>query len=319
MSIKRATCVWETSTRKGAALLALLCLADHANDDGICWPSVDRIAWRSRVNERHARRLLRELEDCGEIWTPPGVRGRGRTPHYYVCLGFDQSVIERTLTRYYRLPGPTARRIAAEIAGRQAAALLAAQAEGLKGGLGDRFYSSKNGAGEKGTFSDKRGHSPRLKPALGVPRTIEPSLEPSYDGDGEASGENQDGEPQPPEEDPEQERWEPAGPPAIDEAAEDALLDGDWLNETLTDEEIAAAAATGALLAAGFDSQEMAKELATKDPVRIVAWCRYAQGRPHLRNAPGFIRSKLRGSAWPPSADGRRLELSDLVREEAEL
>ena len=40
MSIRVMTQVWDTSEQKGSALLLLLALADHAADDGFCWPGI---------------------------------------------------------------------------------------------------------------------------------------------------------------------------------------------------------------------------------------------------------------------------------------
>ena len=38
-----------------AELLVLLALADHARDDGVCWPSIRTIAAKARVEERSRR------------------------------------------------------------------------------------------------------------------------------------------------------------------------------------------------------------------------------------------------------------------------
>jgi hypothetical protein len=92
MSIKVASFVWEHSAQKGAALLLLLALADHANDDGICWPSIKRLAERARVTERHAKRIVNTLVESGEVEIEQGG-GRGRTTTYRViCLKGDTHV-----------------------------------------------------------------------------------------------------------------------------------------------------------------------------------------------------------------------------------
>lgn len=70
MSIKLMAQVWDEATRlDGSELIVMLCLADHANDDGVCWPSTQRIADRCRVTKRHAIRLLARLERGGYIRT----------------------------------------------------------------------------------------------------------------------------------------------------------------------------------------------------------------------------------------------------------
>lgn len=62
MSIKIMTAVWERAPFTQATLLVLLALADHAADDGTCYPSVPRLALAARTSERHVQRVLRELE-----------------------------------------------------------------------------------------------------------------------------------------------------------------------------------------------------------------------------------------------------------------
>jgi hypothetical protein len=61
------TAVWETAEVRGAALLILLALADYANDNGICWPSVETLARKARVSERQTHRLLRGLVKSGAV------------------------------------------------------------------------------------------------------------------------------------------------------------------------------------------------------------------------------------------------------------
>ena len=59
--------VWEAAPFSQTELLVLLSLADHAGDDGTCWPSVPRLAQRARTSERHVRRILTKLEADGWI------------------------------------------------------------------------------------------------------------------------------------------------------------------------------------------------------------------------------------------------------------
>lgn len=83
MSIKIMTHVWEHSHHKGSALLMLLAIADHANDDGQCWPSLPRLAARCRVGKRQAIKLIQFLEGAGAISVRHG-RGRGRASVYTI-------------------------------------------------------------------------------------------------------------------------------------------------------------------------------------------------------------------------------------------
>lgn len=74
MSIRLMSRVWDETRFKGTDLLVLLCLADHANDDGICWPAYDRIAARARCTRRQAIRCVERL--IAEGW----VTKDGRKP-----------------------------------------------------------------------------------------------------------------------------------------------------------------------------------------------------------------------------------------------
>lgn len=67
MSIRVMSEVWEHSQQEGTALLMLLAIADSANDERRAWPSVATLARKTRMSERNARYLLRQLEDSKEI------------------------------------------------------------------------------------------------------------------------------------------------------------------------------------------------------------------------------------------------------------
>lgn len=69
MSIKLMSQLWDNEDPElsGPRLLIMLCLADHANDDGFCFPSIDRIATRARIQNRNAMRYIQELEAAGYL------------------------------------------------------------------------------------------------------------------------------------------------------------------------------------------------------------------------------------------------------------
>lgn len=67
MSIKLMSEIWESAECKGAELLTLLALADHARDDGCCWPSLRTIAAKARVSDDQARRHINNLIEKGYI------------------------------------------------------------------------------------------------------------------------------------------------------------------------------------------------------------------------------------------------------------
>jgi len=59
--------VWEIQSIKGTEKLVLLSLADNANDNGICWPSLNTIARKCGVTRRQAIRIINDLEKLGFV------------------------------------------------------------------------------------------------------------------------------------------------------------------------------------------------------------------------------------------------------------
>lgn len=66
MSIRLMTRAWDLDL-PASEKLALLCLCDHANDDGQCWPSIERMTQRCGVHRATVFRILRRLESAGLI------------------------------------------------------------------------------------------------------------------------------------------------------------------------------------------------------------------------------------------------------------
>jgi hypothetical protein len=67
MSVKVSAWVWENGPEQTSEKLLLLALADHANDDGICYPSVDRLSIMVACSPRHVRRLRDSLIEQGYL------------------------------------------------------------------------------------------------------------------------------------------------------------------------------------------------------------------------------------------------------------
>lgn len=89
MSIRIMSHVWQHSAQKGSALLTLLAIADMANDDGECWPGVDRLAKKTRMTERNLQMTIRKLEEAGELQVVPNAGAKtktGCTNRYKVIL-----------------------------------------------------------------------------------------------------------------------------------------------------------------------------------------------------------------------------------------
>jgi len=82
MSVKIMAQVWELDLPHNAQSI-LLALADHADDDGYCYPSVGRLAWKTGYGVRQVQRTLKDLRDQ-KLAIPTGsvVGGRHNTVVY---------------------------------------------------------------------------------------------------------------------------------------------------------------------------------------------------------------------------------------------
>lgn len=67
MSIQAVNWVLEHSTSKGAQRLVMISLANHADERGEAWPSVQRIADESNSSVAYVKRALADLETAGHI------------------------------------------------------------------------------------------------------------------------------------------------------------------------------------------------------------------------------------------------------------
>lgn len=84
MSIRIMSAVWELDLPQNEKLI-LLAMADHADDRGVCYPSVGRIAWKSGYSDRQTKTILAALRDRHVI-EPMGsnVGGRGFSTRYQI-------------------------------------------------------------------------------------------------------------------------------------------------------------------------------------------------------------------------------------------
>ena len=82
MSIRLMAAAWELpipATEK----MVLLCLCDHANDEGVCWPSIDRLAGKCSTSDRTIQRTLKALVARGILAVDVGG-GKGRSSRYFI-------------------------------------------------------------------------------------------------------------------------------------------------------------------------------------------------------------------------------------------
>jgi hypothetical protein len=114
MSIKVMSRVWDQSKQDGPHLLLILALADHASDDGVCWPGIPKLAEKVRKSERQVKRLLRSLEESGELYINR-CTGRGNSNLYYITVGYTRDEIIHTLAKRFDFASTEAEEIASQI------------------------------------------------------------------------------------------------------------------------------------------------------------------------------------------------------------
>jgi hypothetical protein len=77
---------YQSTVTSPTDVAVLVSLADQANDEGICWPSVGTISRRTRLVERTVQKALRRLTKEGHISVTGAIDGglRRQTPRYVV-------------------------------------------------------------------------------------------------------------------------------------------------------------------------------------------------------------------------------------------
>ncbi|WP_163833349.1 helix-turn-helix domain-containing protein [Spartinivicinus ruber] len=79
MSIQAMSWVFTLSKLEPYKKIVLLSLADNANDQGYCWPSMDTIAHKSSMSKQTVRRHLKSLEELNLITKQQRTRANGAT------------------------------------------------------------------------------------------------------------------------------------------------------------------------------------------------------------------------------------------------
>jgi len=98
MSVAIMARVWAESQRKGNELLLLLAIADNANDDGYCWPGIEYLADKTRVNRRSVIRLMKGLETSGELFVSHNRRTGNK---YIVKTGLSDEDFMVAMRKYF--------------------------------------------------------------------------------------------------------------------------------------------------------------------------------------------------------------------------
>jgi hypothetical protein len=73
--------VWEHGPLRQAERFVLLAIADYANDDGECWPSIAGICRKTCMSERGVQTIIRRLEQSG--WLHISIGGGRRNCNLY--------------------------------------------------------------------------------------------------------------------------------------------------------------------------------------------------------------------------------------------
>lgn len=89
------TQVWERTDLSQSETLVALALADHSDDSGECWPSLERIAAKARLQKRQTQRVVQRLEEIGLVQVERAV-GRRNTNCYRFTFHEQQKGVTAT-------------------------------------------------------------------------------------------------------------------------------------------------------------------------------------------------------------------------------
>ena len=92
MSVRAMAWAWEQATMSSGERLVLLALADHAGDDGECWPQTPRLADKCALDKKTVQRHLIALDERGVIVKMyRRKRSDGRLAGWQYRLALDDS------------------------------------------------------------------------------------------------------------------------------------------------------------------------------------------------------------------------------------
>ena len=91
MSLRALTWAWEQELTNPSEKLVLLAIADHANDDGMCWPSMSHVAERCLLSTRQIQRITEQLVDYGLVSRERRKRPDGTLGTYTYTLNIHRT------------------------------------------------------------------------------------------------------------------------------------------------------------------------------------------------------------------------------------
>lgn len=104
MSVEAMAWAFKQDLPDSQIKLVLLSLCDHADEDGRCWPSQERLAQKSACSVRTVRRRIQQLADMGILT----IRYRPqKTPIYVISFIKSNMIGQRGRHRHKMLIGQT--------------------------------------------------------------------------------------------------------------------------------------------------------------------------------------------------------------------
>ncbi|ARC36636.1 helix-turn-helix domain-containing protein [Paracoccus yeei] len=100
MSVYCSSLAWRHGPADRNDLLVLLAIADFADDDGYCWPSIKSLAKKARMTERGVQKIVRRLEAQGLVSILTGT-GRRNCNEYTLNLDLLQKGERETLNHVH--------------------------------------------------------------------------------------------------------------------------------------------------------------------------------------------------------------------------
>lgn len=104
MSIKALNWAWEQATTSSGQKLVLLALADHANDDGHCWPGMKRIADKCAMSARQVSSHVANLEKAGLVTLNRRIKENNQYSTYDYQLNFASGSLLPVEADFQRKP-----------------------------------------------------------------------------------------------------------------------------------------------------------------------------------------------------------------------